>query len=645
MFNLFRSRARATRYLLSALLLMVALMLVVTLIPGFGSGGSLQSDQVLAEVGGEPILIREAAATIRNQLKNNQVPRDMYEFYVPIVVNQMIADRAVAYEAARLGFHVSEEDLAASILSVIPGLAPDGKFVGKQAYEQYLAQMGVTINEFESTMKKQMLLIKMQNLLNDSILVSPREIEEQYRRKSEKIKFDYVLFDPAALRTRATVTDAEVKDYFERNRTVFNTPEKRAYDVLVVDEAKVAAALTIPESELRQAYDANRDRFRIPERVRPRHILLKTEGKPKDEAPKIKAKARELLKQIRGGADFAEIARKHSEDPGTAAKGGDLDWLVRGQMPDPNFEKATFSLKPKEISDVVETQYGFHIVQVTERELARVRPFEEVKAELAEERKRQAVIDRVQGLAEKGRAELVKNPAAAEQIASRLGIEFGRADSAAPGDPVPVVGLSDDLQQAVFRLPKGGVTEVIQAATGNRYIVAAVRDVFPPKPAPFEEVKEQIRSNLLDTASLRLARELAGQFAAKAREAGADFAAAARALKFEVKASPEMTRDSDLPQIGTIVTAHELFEKSAGYVGGPYDVAGKTIVCRLTAKIEPDLRQIEAERTRLLTEMRQNKARERKELFEDGIVSRLIDEGKVKINDAAIKRMVASFRG
>lgn len=196
MFDLFRSRAKATRYLLSALLLMVALTMVVTLIPGFGSGGSLQSDQVLAEVGGEPILIREATATIRNQLKQNQVPRDMYEYYVPIVVNQMIADRAVAYEAARLGFHVSEEDLAASILSVIPGLAPDGKFVGKQAYESYLAQMGVTINEFEGTMKKQMLLIKMQNLLNDSILVSPKEVEDRFRLKNEKIALNYVLFDP-----------------------------------------------------------------------------------------------------------------------------------------------------------------------------------------------------------------------------------------------------------------------------------------------------------------------------------------------------------------------------------------------------------------------------------------------------------------
>ncbi len=643
MFDLFRSRAKATRYLLGAMLVMVALSMVVTLIPGFGSGGSLQSDQVLAEIGGEPVLIREAMATIRSQLKSNQVPREMYEVYVPIVINQMIADRAVAYEAARLGFHVSEEDLAATIVSVIPGLAPEGKFVGKQAYEQYLSQMGVTINEFEGTMKKQMLLIKMQNLLNDSILVSPREIEDQFRRKNEKIKLDYVLFDPGALKTRAVVTDADIKDHYEKNKSIFNTPEKRAYDLLMVEEAKVAASLTVPDAELRKAYEANRDRYRIPERVHLRHILLKTAEKPKEEAPKIKARAQDLLKQIRGGADFAEIAKKHSEDPGTAVKGGDLEWIVRGQMPDPAFEKAAFSLKPKELSDVVETQYGFHIVQVTEKEMARIKPFEEVKAELTEERKRQALIDRVQTLADQARAELAKTPAAADQIAKRLGIEFGRAESAARLDPIPMIGFSEELSEAVFTLPKGAVSGVIQA-TANRYVVATVRDIVPPKPAAIEEVREQIRSNLLDTASLRLARSLAAEFAGKVSAPGADFAGVAKAMKLEVKPSAELNRDADLPGIGTIVTAHEMFGKAVGAVGGPFDVAGKTIVVKLTAKIEPDLTQLAAERVKLLTEMRQNKARERKDLFEDGIVTRLIEEGKIKMNDAAIKRMISSFR-
>ena len=125
-------------------------------------------------------------------------------------------------------------------------------------------------------------------------------------------------------------------------------------------------------------YNSHKDQYRTPERVHARHILLSTTNKPKDEIPKIQAKAEDLLKQIRGGADFAQLAQKNSEDPGSAAKGGDLGWVVRGQMVK-NFEDTVFALKPKEVSNVMTTEYGFHIIQVLEKEPARLRPLDEVK--------------------------------------------------------------------------------------------------------------------------------------------------------------------------------------------------------------------------------------------------------------------------
>ena len=211
-------------------------------------------------------------------------------------------------------------------------------------------------------------------------------------------------------------------------------PEKRSYAVALIDQTEVAKQFPVTDEDLRRAYNQNRDRYRLPERVHVRHILLKTTDKPKEELPKIKARAEDLLKQIKGGADFAELAKKNSEDPGSAVKGGDLDWIARGQTVK-NFEDAAFSLKPKEISNVITTEYGFHIIQVLEKEEPRVKPFEEVKAELATERRKQVVFDKMQQIADQMRQELVKNPLQVDAIAAKYGAKVMRADKVSPSDP------------------------------------------------------------------------------------------------------------------------------------------------------------------------------------------------------------------
>ncbi|MGH9675011.1 MAG: peptidyl-prolyl cis-trans isomerase, partial [Bryobacteraceae bacterium] len=287
--------------------------------------------------------------------------------------------------------------------------------------------------------------------------------------------------------------------------------------------------------------------------------------------------------------------------------------------------------------------YGYHIVQVMEKESSRMRPFEEVKAELAGERRTQLIGERLGQLADQARTELAKNPQQAQEIAKRLGIDFARVDSAGRGDPLPEIGVNDDFAAAVFGTAKGTVSGVVQVA-GNKYAVAAVREVNAPGQAALEDVQAQIRSQLQDTASYRLANDRGAEMANKQKAPGADFNAIAKAMKAEVKTSAEMTREADLPGIGTVATMSELFKQPVGATGGPYNIGGKIVVARLAWKAPPDMSKLDAERPRLLTELRQRSGRERKELFEDGIVTRLIDEGKIKINDAAVKRLISSYR-
>ncbi len=240
-----------------------------------------------------------------------------------------------------------------------------------------------------------MLLTKIQNLALEGMIVTPEEVEREYRKKNEKVKVEYISLTPQKFLSQATATPEEVKNYFQQHRANYSIPEKRSYDLIVVDQERIAAGVNLGDDDLRKLYQSNQDRYRTPERVHARHILLKTTDRPKEDLPKIEAKAKDLLKQIKSGADFAELAKKNSDDPGSATKGGDLDWVVRGQTV-PNFEKAAFALKPKETSDVIKTEYGFHIVQVLEKQDARVKPFDEVKKELAEEGKKRIVNDKIQ---------------------------------------------------------------------------------------------------------------------------------------------------------------------------------------------------------------------------------------------------------
>ncbi|MSV30688.1 MAG: hypothetical protein EXQ52_18370, partial [Bryobacterales bacterium] len=370
MFDLFRSRDKAVRYLLGSLLMVVALSMVITLIPGFGSGSGT-TETIVAEVGKEAITLRDVQKALANAQRNRSMPPEMFQFFIPQLVDQMITERAIAYEAGRLGFEVTESDTASAIRNIVPQLFQEGKFVGKETYSAFLEQQGLSIPEFESQIARQVLLNRVRGIALQSIAVSPVEIEQEFRKRNEKAKIEFVKIDQAKYRAEAAASQAEMLDYFNKNKASFSIPETRALKLLVLDPAKFAGGVVVSDDDIRKAYESSKDRYRTGERVKIRHILLKTTGKPKEEHPKIRARMEDILKKLQGGADFADLAKKNSEDTGSAVKGGDLDWVVKGQMVK-NFEQASFSLKVKELSKIVETEYGYHVLQVMEKEDARL---------------------------------------------------------------------------------------------------------------------------------------------------------------------------------------------------------------------------------------------------------------------------------
>lgn len=642
MFDLFRSRQKYVRYIMGGLLSIVALSMVITLVPGYGTGGGSSSEQVIASIGGEDLTMQEAAINLQSAMKQSRIPPEVAEMYVPMYVNKMIADRALAYQARKMGLEVADEEVARTIQTMIPQLFQDGKLVGRDVYAQMLAQQNLTIPQFEENLRKQLLLTKLQDLVLEGAVVTDAEVQREYHKENDKVKIAFIAIAQEKLKGQATATPEELKSYFTQNKANFTIDEKRSVKVLSLDEATVSAAINVSDAELRQLYDASKDRYRTPERVKVRHILLKTTGKPKDEVPKIKARAEELLKQIKTGADFAELAKKNSDDTSSAVNGGSMDWITKGQTV-ANFEKTAFSLKPKEISPVIETEYGYHIVQLVEKEDARVKPFEEVKTELANESRKQVVYDKLQNTVEQARDAVSKAPAQVDALAQKFGLKEGTGDKLARFDPVPDVGVNQELTEAIFSLPKGGVTPLVQAA-GNKLAFAVVTDIQPSRPAEFAEVEQKVKDAVIAQKTQKLYMEKVAQATEKSKAANGDLAKLAKDLGLEVKSPDAFNRAATVPDLGPASYVQQAFDGAVGAMLGPIQMQDKTVFAKVVEKLPADATTLATQRDTLVQRLKGQKARQRQELLEDSIVSQLTKDGKIKINKDAMSRLVANYK-
>jgi peptidyl-prolyl cis-trans isomerase D len=436
-------------------------------------------------------------------------------------------------------------------------------------------------------------------------------------------------------------TPEELKPYFEKNRGFFTAPETRNVQLIVADQVKVGESIQVTDTQVQSYYNSHKDQFRTKERVKARHILVSILNKPPAEVPKQKAKAEDLLKQIKAGADFAKLAEQNSDDKTNASKGGDLGWVMKGQMV-PEFEKATFALKQGQISDVVATNYGFHIVQVMEKEDAHLRPLDEVRSEVVTAIKSQSLNDRMQALADQAHAELVKSPQNAQQIASKLGLLFVKVDNLKAGDTVPELGNDVQVGGAITSMQKGAVSQEIQS--GEKLAIAVVTNVNPSHPADFAEAEAQVRMRYGQEKGVQLAAEKANKAADIAKANGGDMKAAAKAVGLEVKTSSPFNRTGAVEGLGDARYMGDSFDKPVGTVIGPLNVGTQTVLVKIVDRSTADLSKIGQERETIVKQLKDKKSREHFELVRDSVVSYLSQKGKVKIHQDVIERLQARYR-
>src|SRR5438128_3317960 len=371
---------------------LVCVAFVLFYIPDFlrGSGADAASSDTVAKVEGREITAADFRRTYQAQLQayrsayganmNDQLLKQLG--IEQQILQQMVDERAALAEAERLGIKVSDEEVRQRIFAM-PAFQENGGFIGEARYQQLLRMQRppMTPSEFEDNVRRSLAVEKLRGSLTDWLSVPEKELEQEYRRRNDKVKLAVVSFTADTFRNQVSASDSDVAAYFESHKDDFKILQKRKIRYLLVDIDAMRAKINLPQSEIERAYNNNMEQYTTPEQVRASHILLKTEGK--DDAA-VKAKAEDVLKQARGGTDFAELAKKYSEDEASAKQGGDLDYFGKGRMV-PEFDQAAFSMEPGTISDLVKTQYGYHIIKLVDKKPGTTRTLAEVRPQIADQ--------------------------------------------------------------------------------------------------------------------------------------------------------------------------------------------------------------------------------------------------------------------
>ncbi len=358
--------------------------------------------------------------------------------------------------------------------------------------------------------------------------VPDADVAAEFKRRNEKVKLELVHLTPDGFRNQVAVTAADIQARFDANKETYRIGEKRKVRYALVEVDKVRERVQVPPADIQAFYDQNKAQYSTEGRVRASHILLKTEGK--DEAA-VRAKAEELLKQARGGADFAALAKANSEDEGSAVNGGDLNYFGRGQMV-PEFEQAAFSLKSGDISDLVKTTFGFHIIKVVDSQPETTRPLAEVTPEIVEQLKWQKAQQQAEQDA-KAMEATIKTAADLDRVAKERGIAVVESPLFLRDEPIGELGASPDLASRAFSMKDGEVTPALRVTRGWVFATpAGKQDSYLPQLA---EVAERVREDAVRDKAAELVKTRAAAIADELKKA-ADFTAAAKKAGFEAKA-------------------------------------------------------------------------------------------------------------
>ena len=545
------------------------------------------------------------------------------------IVNQMIQDEASLAEAKRLGIGASDAEVRERILA-LPAFQENGQFIGDQRYRQLLRMQTPPMrpDEFEDQVRRSIITEKLQAALTGWMTVADGDVTSEFKKRNEKAKFQVANFAADKFREGVVASDADVAKYFEDHKDNYRIGEKRKVRYLTIDQEGLRARATVTGQQIERAYNENIQQYSTPEQARASHILLKTEGK--DDAV-VKKQAEDLLAQLKKGASFEELAKKNSQDEASAAKGGDLDYFNKGQMV-PEFDKAAFSLPIGQLSDLVKSNYGYHIIKVIDRKAASSKTLAEVRAQIEDQLKYEQAQTAAQKLADKVAGGL-KKPSDFDSVARANGLQGGESGLFLPDEPIAGIGMAPAVGQQAFQLKEGEVSDPLRTPQGFAFITVTGKQApYVPK---LDEVKSKVRDEVLKLKAIDAARTKAASIAAALKSG--DFEKAAKAAGVEAKTTELVTRGAPLGDAGVSPALETAaFALPAGGVSDPVVTENGAAIVKVIERkdVAPDelAKQKETLRGEILNE-RRNK-------FFSAYMTKARGRMKININRDAIAQIV-----
>ena len=622
-------------------LALVCLAFVIFYIPDFlrGSGADAASGDTIAKVEGHEITGGEFRRTYQAQLQayrsaygGNMSEQLLKQLGIEQqILQQMVDEQAALAEGARLGVEVSDEEVRQRIFAT-PAFQENGQFIGDQRYQQLLRMQRPPMipAEFEDGIRRSLTVEKLRTLLGGWLSIPDNEIDQEYRRRNDKVKLAVVSLTTDSFRTRANATDAEVASYFDAHKPDFKMPEKRKIRYLLIDIDALRTKIVVPPADVERAYNDGIEQYTTAEQVRASHILLKTEGK--DDAA-VKAKAEDVLKQSKAGADFSELAKKYSEDEASAKNGGDLDYFGRGRMV-PEFDQAAFAMQPGQTSDLVKTQYGYHIIKLVDKKPATTRTLADVRQQLTDqlayERAQAQAADLAQTLEQQ-----VRKPADLDKVAKAQGLAVQESGFFARDEPILGLGPSPEASTRAFNMKQGEVSGTVRTSRGFAFLTqVGKQDPYVPK---LEEVKTRVRDEVIKQKAREMSRQKAAEIAAKLRGAP-DFEKAAKAAGVEAKTTELLARDSPIPDLGVAPAVEEIaFKLAVGAVSDPIAIDAGTAIIKVLEKKEVTPSELAAAKDKFREEV----LGDRRNRFFSAYMVKAKEKMRIEVNREALQRAVS----
>lgn len=513
MFDFIRSHQRLMQFLL--------LLLIVPSFVFFGIQGyerMSQSQQSVAKVGGQSISQADLDAAQREQVDRMRrtygANIDASMFDTPEahaqVLDGLITQRVMMWQAQKESLSASVRQLQETI-GGIPAFQDNGRF-SEDRYRALLAQQGMTPDLFERRLQQDLAIQQISGAIENTVTVPRRVVDRFAALVGQQRQVRPLLFKPTDFTAKVRLPpDAAQKEY-DAHPEQYMTPESAKVEYAVLSADAMAKQVTVPEADARAFYENNKKRYEVPEQRRASHILIAVAKDASDaDKAKAKAKAEDVLKKVRANpGDFAKLAKQYSDDPGSAANGGDLDWLGRGATVPP-FEAALFALKDHEISDLVLSDFGYHVIELTGVKPAQVKPFEAVRGEIDAEIGKQLAQKKFQDAAESFANGVYEQADALAPTAQKFGIAVATADNvlrnpppnADPNSPLSNAKLLASLFSA-DSIKNRHNTEAVETQPGT-LVAARILDYKPAAKRPFAEVADGIRARLVNVEAAKLA--------------------------------------------------------------------------------------------------------------------------------------------